>query len=135
MNKTTHIWFLENKNNKWNTGKQCFFCRKKIFTNSTEEIYFHYTRVTFPNTKISNLYIFHYWPISFYKNFMKTILALYSEYISKWWKERPNDENLFALFSVMTLFETMVIKVSKFSFLSHWRLRKLKTTFRSKCLY
>lgn len=23
------------------------------------------------------------WPISFYKNFMKTILALYSEYISK----------------------------------------------------
>lgn len=135
MNKTTHIWFLENKNNKWNTGKQCFFVEINFSRILPKRFTFIIQELPLLIHKFQIYTFFIIWPISFYKNFIKTILALYSEYISKWWKERPNDENLFALFSVMTLFETMVIKVSKFSFLSHWRLRKLKTTFRSRCLY
>lgn len=56
-------------------------------------------------------------PFIFHKKTMNTISDDFSE--SKRWKESPDYESLFAIFSEMTLFETGDIKVSAFNFLSH----------------
>lgn len=47
-------------------------------------------------------------------------------FISKWWKEISDDEIFWFFFFEMILFETRSIKVSKFNFQSHWRIRILK---------
>lgn len=83
MNKTTNVWFQKNKNNKWNTGKQCFFVEINFSRILPKRFTFIIQELPFLIHKFQIYTFFITWPISFYKNFMKTILALYSEYISK----------------------------------------------------